>query len=233
MIYLKENISKALIIIILSLIIIPARAQSLEVLGKLMAKQVEEIRGSNSATLITGTSNNDNDDDTNSLIAGIPRPQSQSQSNNIIMNKEYYSDFVGPIGAGKVFVPICNPKSTISDVKKYMSAPNVKEDNETGTLYFVLYADATQDDESALATYHYFFMNGTFRGVLITFLNRVNRDKCLAWMVKNYKYESSNVEGGMDMHKFTSKDKKVDINVNFMNFNEQGTAATINYLINL
>ena len=175
------------------------------------------------------TSETASDEETQALIAGIPRPKSQTQTSSITMNREYYSDFVGPLGAGKIFIPMCNPKCTIADVKKYMSTPNIKESNETNILTYTLYANNKKDEDDALATYMYMFMNGQFINVIIKFRQGIDRDKCLAWMVKHYKYESSDVEDGMDMHTFKSFDGQINASVNFMSVNGSNTSATITY----
>lgn len=203
------------------------KAQSVEQLGKLMAKQVNAIKCSNSATMTT--SETTSDEDTQTLIAGIPRPKSQNSTSNITMNREYYSDFVGPLGIGKIFVPMCNPNCTMADVKKYMSVPNVVENKETGLLSYTLYSNNNKNEDSELASYMYTFMNGQFLNAIIIFNQSIDRDKCLAWMVKHYKYENSNVEGGMDMHIFKSKDGKIHASVNFMSVNGSDTKATITY----
>lgn len=228
MIKLTKILPTLTLTVALAMALSPAKAQSIDQLGKQMAKQVNSIRSSNSATLSSSSSETTSDEETQALIAGIPRPKSQTTtSSNLNLNREYYSDFVGPLGVGKIFVPIINPSCTMADVKKYMSAPNVEEDDDSGTLTFTLYSDASKDEE--LATYTYMFMNGSFISAMIMFNDGVNRDKCLAWMVKHYKYENSNVEGGMDMHTFKSKDGKVHANVNFMSMNGSSTNATIMY----
>lgn len=204
-----------------------AKAQSIDQLGKQMAKQVNAIKSGSSATMVTTETTSD--EETQALISGIPRPKSQTATSDVNMNREYYSDFVGPLGAGKIFVPMCNPKCTMADVKKYMTAPNIDGGDESGMLSYTLYSDNTKDEDGELATYMYTFINGQFMSVMVMFHESVDRDKCLAWMVKHYKYESSNVEGGMDMHTFKSKDGKIHAMVNFMSMNGSATTATINY----
>lgn len=205
----------------------PVKAQSIDQLGKLMAKQVNSIKGSTSATMTNSEATND--EDTQSLISGIPRPKSQNQKSNITMNREYYSDFVGPLGAGKILIPICNPKCTMADVKKYMSVPNIEQKNEFGLLSFSLYPNSKKNIGSELATYSYTFINGQFVNAIIMFRQGVDRDKCLAWMVKHYHYEESNVEDGMDMHTFKTKDGQIEASVNFISLNGTNATATITY----
>lgn len=48
-------------------------------------------------------------------------------------------------------------------------------------------------------------------------------------MVKHYHYEESNVEDGMDMHTFKTKDGQIEASVNFISLNGTNATATITY----
>lgn len=225
------NLKKDLLLIgvlTLSAMILPVNAQSIDQLGKQMAKQVNAIRSSNSATMTSPESSSD--EDTQALIAGIPRPKSQNRTSNLSLNREYFSDFVGPIGVGKIFVPLCNPKCTMSDVRKYMTGPNIEQD-DANSLSYTLYSSNAKNEDDDLATYTYMFINGSYMGSTIVFHQGVDRDKCLAWMVKHYEYKDSEVDNGMDIHVFTTNDGKVRIMVSFISTNDTSStvSATITY----
>lgn len=223
----QKNLLLLLTIIALTMTSITAKAQSVGQLGKLMAKQVNSIKCGNSATMTSSVTASD--DDTQALISGIPRPKSKSQTSNITINREYYSDFIGPLGIGKIFIPMCNPDCTMADVKKFMSLPNVDENNESSMMMYTLYSNSTKNEDSELATYTYMFVNGQFFHAIIMFRQKIDRDRCLAWMVRHYNYENSIVEGGMDMHVFKCKDGKTHASVNFNSVNGSDTFASITY----
>ena len=149
----QKNLLLLFTIIALTMTSITAKAQSVGQLGKLMAKQVNSIKCGNSATMTSSVTASD--DDTQALISGIPRPKSKNQTSNITVNREYYSDFIGPLGIGKIFIPMCNPDCTMADVKKFMSVPNVDENNESGMMMYTLYSNSTKNEDSELATYTY------------------------------------------------------------------------------
>lgn len=223
----ESKIINLTLLLCLLMATLTVKGQSSTALGQQMAKQVNEIRSGMSATMSSNESSSTDDTNTAALIAGIPKPKSQAKS-NISLQREYYSNFVGPIASGKILVPVFNPKCTLADVNSYMSLPNVDKESQAGVLSYTIYKDNTKDEP--LAIYSYMFMNGSFMSATVTFTMDIDRDKCLAWMVQHYKYKDSNVENGQDSHQFTTKDGKISITVNFTNVNGESTHAMIMYL---